>query len=134
MRILIDTNVLISAALFPSGQAARAYEKAMAAPFEPMISQQNISELSAVFTRKFPDKMLVLHNFLASMHAVMLVDIPNEAIAPELAVRDLNDRPILRAAIAAGANIILTGDRDFLESGISNPIILSPRQFMEFDK
>ena len=37
MRLMLDTNILISAALFPNGIAARAYKKAIMPPFEPVI-------------------------------------------------------------------------------------------------
>ena len=40
------------------------------------------------------------------------------------------DRPILRAAIQARADILLTGDKDFLESGVKTPRIMSPAEFM----
>ena len=33
-------------------------------------------------------------------------------------IRDINDRPILRAAIEAKTDILLTGDKDFLDSGV----------------
>ena len=38
----------------------------------------------------------------------------------EESIRDINDRPILRAAISANADIFLTGDKDFLESDIKS--------------
>ena len=48
----------------------------------------------------------------------------------ELQIRDVNDRPILRAAINAKADILLTGDKDFLESGLENPVIMTPVGFL----
>ena len=48
----------------------------------------------------------------------------------EAKIRDANDRPILRAAIMVGADIILTGDKDFLESGIERPLIVTPAEFL----
>ena len=45
-------------------------------------------------------------------------------------VRDVNDRPILRAAIHAKADILLTGDKDFLESGLATPQILTAADFV----
>ena len=39
----------------------------------------------------------------------------------ETQIRDVNDRPILRAAIEAKADVLLTGDKDFLEP------VLKPR-------
>lgn len=39
-------------------------------------------------------------------------------------MRDINDKPILRAAIMAKADVLLTGDKDFLESNIKYPKIV----------
>lgn len=66
MRIFIDTNVLLSAALFPDGVAACAYEAAVSSPHRPIISDYVISELRAVFERKFPNKVPALDRFLGS--------------------------------------------------------------------
>ena len=41
------------------------------------------------------------------------------------------DRPILRAAMAEHVDIPLTGDKDLLESGITNPEILSAAEFLK---
>ena len=49
-----------------------------------------------------------------------MVPIPMEEYDSEMQVRDVNDRPILRAALNAKADILLTGDKDFLESGLVN--------------
>ena len=45
----------------------------------------------------------------------------------------MKDRPILRAAIYAGADILLTGDKDFLEAGIDYPKCLAPAEFLLMD-
>ncbi len=45
-------------------------------------------------------------------------------------IRDVKDRPILRAAIKARADVLLTGDKDFLESGVENPAIMTPAEFL----
>ena len=37
MRVMIDTNIFISAALFPKGRAAEALYKALAAPYQPVV-------------------------------------------------------------------------------------------------
>ena len=55
-----------------------------------------------------------------------------EEISLESQIRDINDNPILRAAIIANANILLTGDKDFLESGIKYPKILTPTEFLGY--
>ncbi len=45
----------------------------------------------------------------------------------------MNDRPILRAAVNANVDIILTGDNDFLEAGIQHPRIMNAATFLEYD-
>ena len=50
-----------------------------------------------------------------------VVPTPIEEHSFEEKIRDVNDRPILRAAIHAKADILLTGDKDFLESGLQSP-------------
>ena len=37
MRVMIDTNIFISAALFPKGRAAEALLKALAPPYQPVV-------------------------------------------------------------------------------------------------
>ena len=44
MRVLIDTNVLISAALNPNGTPFQAYVKAVTPPNTGIICRQNIEE------------------------------------------------------------------------------------------
>ena len=49
-----------------------------------------------------------------------------------LQIRDISDRPILRAAIEAKADVLLPGDKDFLESGVNNPAIMTPAEFLKY--
>lgn len=131
MRILIDTNVLISAALSANGTPYRAYVKAASYPNHALICEQNVDELRRIFNKKFPSKLAALDKFLSiALLTLELVPTPTEEDISETRIRDLNDRPILRAAIKARADILLTGDKDFLESGIKNPAIMTPADFL----
>lgn len=53
-----------------------------------------------------------------------------ETVKQEDKVRDVNDRPIMRAAVVAEVDVILTGDKDFLESGIVEPKIMNAVEFL----
>ena len=94
MRILIDTNILISAALSNKGAPFAAFKKAVTYP-------QRIAPIEKILS-------------LAQM-TMAKVPIPMEQYDSEMQVRDVNDRPILRATLNAKADILLTGDKDFLE-------------------
>ena len=37
MRVMLDTNILISAVLFPGGRTAQALLKAFSPPYEPVV-------------------------------------------------------------------------------------------------
>lgn len=133
MRVLIDTNVLISAALSASGTPFRAYVKAASYPNHGLICEQNVDEMKRIFNKKFPNRLASLDRFLSvALMTLELVPIPTDEHSLETQIRDVNDRPILRAAIKANADILLTGDKDFLESGLENPIIITPAEFLEY--
>ena len=133
MRVLIDTNVLISAALSADGVPFLAYIKAVSYPNRGLICEQNVDEMRRIFNKKFPKRIAALDRFLsAALTALELVPVPADENASETQVRDENDRPILRAAIAAKADILLTGDKDFLESGIKSPMIMIPAEFIVY--
>ncbi len=132
MKVFIDTNVLFSASLYPSSIVAAAYFKAVFPPNRGYISDYVIEELNRACKRKFPEKMGALAEFLSeSLPELVVVPTPQKREPGESLIRDPNDHPILRAAIVEQTDILLTGDRDLLESGITKPEILSPTEFLK---
>lgn len=133
MRVLIDTNVLISAALSKNGTPFQAYVKAASYPNHGLICEQNVDEMKRIFNKKFPNRLAALDKFLSiALMTLELVPIPTDENISEKKIRDVKDRPILRAAIEANADVLLTGDKDFLESGLKNPMIMTPAEFVEY--
>lgn len=132
MRILIDTNILISAALNSHGTPYKAYLKAVTYPNKGIICDQNIEELWRIFNRKFLTKISMLEKFLAySLSVIEVATTPEMEEDAEKLIRDVKDRPILRAALNAKADVLLTGDKDFLESGVTDPKIMTAAEFLE---
>ena len=102
---MIDTNIFISAALFPNGRVAAALMKALMPPYEPVVCDYVVDELHRKFREKFPDKMVELEAFLfAALQSIEVIPIPGEEAEAELKIRDIKDRPILRAALGVGAD------------------------------
>ncbi|WP_322202142.1 putative toxin-antitoxin system toxin component, PIN family [Acutalibacter intestini] len=127
----MDTNVLISAALSANGVPYQAYVKAASYPNRGLICEQNVDEMRRIFNKKFPKRLAALNKFLSTaLLTLELVPIPTDESISESQVRDADDRPILRAAIKAKADVLLTGDKDFWESGLETPKILSPAEFI----
>ena len=134
MKVMIDTNVIISAALFPNGKAAQAFLKALFPPYIPLVCDYIVDELHRKFREKFPDHVTELEAFL--FHAltyICVVPTPEGPTNAELTIRDPKDRPILRAALNTHADLFLTGDKDFLEASITDPRIISVSAFLNME-
>ena len=100
MKVLIDTNILISAALSAGGTPFLAYVKAVTHPNRAVVCEQNLDELRRVFNRKFPTKLYAMERFLAlALTTIEVVPVPEPEVEAEQEIRDAADRPILRAAI-----------------------------------
>lgn len=83
------------------------------------------------FREKFPNRITELEAFLfASLPIIHVVPTPEEVIDAEEKIRDPKDRPILRAALSSNAELFLTGDKDFLESSVDDPRIISVAEFL----
>lgn len=96
MRVLIDTNVLISAALSPNGVPFQAYVKAASYPNHGLICEQNVDEMKRIFNKKFPNWLSALDKFLSvALLTLELVPIPTDENIYEAKIRDVNNRPIL---------------------------------------
>ena len=134
MNVFLDTNILISAVLNSNSTPAKAFIKAVSFPNRGLVCEQNIDEMRRIFNRKFPAKIQALETFLSlALLTLEVVNIPELEYTSENSIRDVNDRAILRAAIFAKADVLVTGDKDFLESDIVNPKILTAAEFLDFE-
>ena len=89
------------------------------------------TKIKRIFNKKFPNRLTALDKFLSvALLTLELIPVPVEKDMTETQIRDVDDRPILRAAIEAKADVLLTGDKDFLESGVKNPVIMTPAEFL----
>jgi len=135
MKILLDTNLLVPAGLYPDGVCAKAYNKAVKLPYYCIVCNYSLQEMFKTFDKKFPNKIKEMQAFLLSIclnTELIRTPLEKESISDEKLIRDVKDRPILRAAVVANVDIIVTGDNDFLESGLTKPKIMSPAEFVNF--
>ena len=129
---MIDTNILISSALSDKGTPYKAYLKAVTYPNHAIICEQNVDKLYRVFRKKFPTKVQLLDRFLATaIISLDVVKVPIDEDNLEQYIRDVADRHILRTAIHENVDILLTGDKDFLEANVSIIKILTASQFLQ---
>lgn len=111
MRVVFDTNVLISA-LVIGGRAADAVERVIAGRDQLICSRPLLDELLSVLADKFSGDGEQL-----SRVALFLAEIA-ELVAPSEEISLLADGPdnrVLECAVAGRADTIVTGDRAMLE-------------------
>ena len=129
MRIMLDTNVLISAVLFP-GAKMNAMMNEIFTHHQLVLSSYVVDELKDVVKRKFPMKENIINNLLMAMN-YEYVYTPNRIEKDLFVIRDVKDYPVLYTAIIEDVDILVTGDKDFSNIDIEKPEILSPSQLME---
>lgn len=128
MRIMLDTNVLISMILFPGNRFTRMLEY-ITQQHTLVLSSFVVDELLAVADRKFPTKRDAIDRFLARL-GYELVYTPHNMQAGLFTIRDMNDYPVLYTAIVEDVDILITGDKDFTDISIERPEILTPTDFI----
>jgi putative PIN family toxin of toxin-antitoxin system len=127
VTVVLDTNVIV-AALVANGLCRELVHRAIRLRVIAT-SDDLLQELETTLRRKFEVTPAVAA-FLDLLRASTRVVIPKPLPVP--VCRDRSDDVVLGTAIAAEADVIVTGDQDLLVLGAHEGIaILSPRSFLE---
>jgi putative PIN family toxin of toxin-antitoxin system len=111
MRVVFDTNIVVSAFVIPRSMAERAILKIIEGEDVLALSKDILDELLSVLSMKFRRDREEI-----SRVAVFLSEIA-EWVKPTRGIRVLKDEPdnrILECAMSGKADIIVTGDKDLL--------------------
>jgi putative PIN family toxin of toxin-antitoxin system len=132
-RVVLDTNVTLSALLFAAGRLAILRPAWRAARFRPLASRATIAELITVlaypkFALSPQDQQELLGDYLPYC-ATVEIPHPPPRVPP---CRDPRDRPFLELAVAGKAHYLVSGDADLLAvaSAFACPIV-APARFLE---
>lgn len=128
MKVLLDTNVLASAAA-TRGLCADVLREVLS-NHELILCSQILSELRRALRDKFavPDELI--EDFLWLLRQDTVYTEPGEL--PKLNLNDKDDLGILAAALNGGAQIMVTGDKELQELGqFQDVTIMSPRKFWD---
>ena len=129
MRVMLDTNILISMIFFPSDQTRRVASE-LGEKHRIILCDYVIDELQIVVERKFPHLMGALDEFFQGL-PYELVYTPQSSLNDIADMRDVKDVPILTTAIMENVDLFMTGDKDFLVLDIDQPEIITMSQFEE---
>ena len=132
VRVVFDSNVLISARLAPQGPSASLLGAWTEQNIEMIVSPQLLDELQDVLGRKR------LRRWLTEEEANVFVDsIRSDATIvedppPEPGITaDPNDDFVVALARAAGVDYLVSGDHHLLELADQRPRVLTPRAFLD---
>ncbi len=134
MRVVIDTNILVSGLISSSGPPAKIINALFKGDLIPVMSEATFAELEAVlqrprlqsyFTRAGVNPAL----FLADFHKVAQFVTPRPV---STSIRDEKDRPFLELmASSPTPEFLITGDKDFEDQRYRNVPVISASLFMD---
>ncbi len=130
MRVVLDTNVVVSALIFPGGPPEAVYRLALEGRLELVTSEPLLVELGRVLSSKFGWERQRAEEAVSQLARVADIVESHEAVR-EIADDPADDR-VLEAAAAGAAQAIVSGDRHLLRLGTWRSIeIERPAEFLE---
>ena len=129
MRIMLDTNVLISGFAFHSHNLMEMM-RWIGEAHQLVLSTYVIDELKDVIARKAPRLQGALDAFLMRLPYELYYTPERIPDRLPFEIRDPDDIAVLYSAVIAEADVLITGDKDFAEISIEKPEILTPSEFM----
>ncbi len=119
VRIVLDTNVVVSALIW-GGTPYKLIEAAVAGDLVLCTSPALLAELLAVLTREHLGSRLQRQRAsvdeAVTLYAAMAVCVSPTTI-PRVVPGDADDDQVIAAAVAAGADLLVSGDRHLLRLG-----------------
>lgn len=129
MKVMLDTNILISAFVFKSKKMNELIYK-LSKEHEIIICSYTIEELKELVSTKFKVSQRDLDEFLQNF-PFDLVYSPTSVENKLFEIRDKDDYIILHTAIIEDVDVFLTGDKDFDDVDIEKPEIMNVTEFLE---
>lgn len=130
MRVFIDSNIILSAALFPDGEVSKVLFHLLK-KHTVIISSYSLRECTTVFRKKFPEKVRSLEIFFERIEYERYETPANIDAKDYPSIRDVHDVPVLASAILSDTDILLTGDKDFSVVKVKKPLIFTPNQYLQ---
>lgn len=130
LRIVLDTNVLVSGLAYPAtvpGQILSAWKQG---GVELALSRDILDELVRVLPRLRPIALNAAEIRDLADSFLFLAEIVAPVPVPEETLRDPAGLPVLGTLLAARADYLIAGDKDILALGALFPI-LTPAEFWE---
>lgn len=130
VRVVLDTNVLVSGLAYPRSIPGRILEAWREGSVEVVLSRYILDEMVRVLPRLGRIRLTPAEIRDLADSFLFLAEIVEPIAAPEAGLRDPTDQPVLGTLRAAQADYLVTGDKDLLALGEHYPIV-TPAVFWE---
>lgn len=131
-RVVVDTNVLISAALRPKGPPRAVIDTVRTANGVLLFSNDSFHELQTRLLRPRFDRYVGREGRVLYLVQIKAVSEWVSITGAKLGCRDPDDDKILETALMGDADCLVMGDQDLLEmSSFSGIPIVNPVTFLE---
>ncbi len=111
MKVVFDTNIFISALIFPGSKAEEAIMRVINGGDTLIVSRYIIDEILTVLARKFSKEAEALSRVAVNIGEISVMVNPTQKLK---VFDDESDNRILECAITGGADVIVTGDKAML--------------------
>lgn len=129
MKVVFDTNILVSAVVFPGGLAESALLRIIEERDHLFISKAILDELLGVLARKFSRDAEELARVAVVLSEMAVTVRPRGKLR---VVKDDPDNRVLECALAGRAELIVTGDKELLAlSKYRGVRIISLRDYLD---
>ena len=116
LRVVVDTNVLVSAVILPASRVGAVLLRLRQGTFTPLYCAETLEELASVLARpRIRDKYHVTNaDIRAVLDLILLRGEYVELIERVTVCRDPKDDLFLEVALAGTSDLIVSGDSDLL--------------------
>lgn len=131
MRIVMDTNILVSALITPFGNAARILDMVLLGELQVLHDDRILSEYSEVLLR--PNFSFEERDVDDLLSFIDTEGLKVASVPVSYSVIDKDDIPFIEVAVSGTAEALITGNKRHFKGAITKKIrIMNPDEFLKF--
>ena len=130
MRVVLDTNILVSAIAYPGSIPGRIFNAWQSGQMDVVLSRYILGDMVRVLPKLSSNKRSLPEIRDLADSYLLKAEIVEPSLEVEEELRDVKDQPVLGTLRASQADYLITGDKDLLEPAGRYPIV-TPADFWD---